>query len=173
MTRKRASSTDLIASTDRFVKALLVRASEPKLVTSAASSSADVVPPGHEEGGEGVTPPAPPSIDDQVDVLNAVTKYLQVKHKIEPEDDNAAGGFFGAARNRIATTGGARSSRGNGSTTGGRAGRADATAGKAATNGAGTPSGIPFVPNARPAVALPDEPADAPNYRAGDDEASD
>lgn len=101
MSRK---SQALIGATDRFVEALLARASARNIDMSAGSASPSTDKTAAVEGSsleQGL-----PSISDQVDVLEAVTRYLAVKHKIQPDEEKGGkGDFLSRARRQLGGAG--------------------------------------------------------------------
>jgi hypothetical protein len=81
-------SVTLINKIDAFAKQLLDRACTVKV--PAANGDASV--------GSG-PPPAEVPLADQVAVFTAVQRWVQIKAKIDPDDD--AGDFISAARNAL------------------------------------------------------------------------
>lgn len=91
MAKKTSKNDALLAETDALVRDLLKRA------TSSRSSPAHV-----QVGGAADLTEKPPlaSIDEQIDVLAAITKYLATKHKIKPDEDEPSD-FLSRARREL------------------------------------------------------------------------
>jgi hypothetical protein len=93
---KGVSSNALLTAADKFVLNLLKRAGfdtteNTASLSDGAGSVAD--PP--------TSPAAPlPSLDEQVDVLAVITKYLATKHKIAPEPEETDD-FFSTAKRAL------------------------------------------------------------------------
>lgn len=84
----RKSANALIAKMDSFAKQLLERAGPPN------------VPPANGQANEAPShPPAEVPLADQVSVFTAIQRWVQIKHKIDPDDES--GDFISAARHAL------------------------------------------------------------------------
>lgn len=89
------SSDALLGAADRFVLRLLKRAGGGDTTDDVSSSGA--------AGGPAQSPGAPTnrplaSLDEQVDVLAAITKYIAVKNKVAPDVEETEDFLSGARR---------------------------------------------------------------------------
>ena len=86
---RRKSSGKLLSDIDTFASQLLKRAGVSK-----------VTPPEGDLSGEQGPLAVEAKIAEQVSVLTAVTRWVQVKHKIDPDDDEP-GDFISRARKKL------------------------------------------------------------------------
>lgn len=96
---RRKSSSKLLSDIDAFASGLLKRAGVSKVTPPEGDLSGDQGPLAVEA-----------KIAEQVSVLTAVTRWVQVKHKIDPDDDEPTD-FI--ARSRKKLNGGTSRHRGN------------------------------------------------------------
>ena len=108
MAKKTSRNDALLAETDAFARDLLKR-----------TVSRRTSPTGASVGGADDLIERPPlvSIEDQIDVLATVTKYLQTRHRIKPDEDEPSD-FLSRARRELPP--GAGSATGAGTVSGAR-----------------------------------------------------
>lgn len=92
MARKAAKNDTLIAETDALVRDLLARVNSGKSTRAAATGGASDL----------VDKPALVLVEDQIDALVAVTKYLHARNRIRPDEDEPSD-FLSRARREIST----------------------------------------------------------------------